>query len=199
MTMQRSGSRLLVPLLAGLLLAAACGSDADDAASGPSSTTQDATATTIAAPTTEAMSAEVAITAVDYTFDGIPDSADVGTSFSFTNASEGEVHELVLVRLDDGDERPLDELLALAPAEQEELGTTVGVNVAFPGTEGETVFGELSMDEPGRYIALCAIPQGADPDAYRAAAEASTGGPVEVEGTGPPHLVLGMVKEFTVG
>jgi hypothetical protein len=57
--------------------------------------------------------------------------------------------------------------------------------------------GDGTLSEPGRYLILCSIPTGADPDEYLKAAAESQGGPPEVPG-GPPHLVNGMYGEIVV-
>ena len=49
-----------------------------------------------------------------------------------------------------------------------------------PPGESDTTFMEL---EPGRYAAVCFIPQGTTQD---------------TEGSGPPHHTLGMLGELTV-
>ncbi|MDZ7732776.1 MAG: hypothetical protein U5R31_06345 [Acidimicrobiia bacterium] len=59
------------------------------------------------------------------------------------------------------------------------------------------VEGDGVIDEPGRYAFICAIPTGADPQEYLAAAAEAEGGPPQVEG-GPPHFVEGMYAEVTV-
>ncbi len=70
------------------------------------------------------------------------------------------------------------------------------VLVAPPSNAGFAVVGDGTITKPGRYLVLCAIPTGADPAAYMAAAAKSKGGPVEVPG-GPPHYMEGMITEFT--
>jgi hypothetical protein len=57
--------------------------------------------------------------------------------------------------------------------------------------------GDGTLTEKGRYAVICAIPVGADPAAYLAAAQSSQGGPPNVPG-GPPHLTQGMFGEITV-
>ena len=61
----------------------------------------------------------------------------------------------------------------------------VGVSVAMPGEDGQVVEGELTVSEPGRYLALCFIQTGVGPEVYAEAAAESQGGPVEIEGGGP--------------
>ncbi len=188
-----STRRVVAFALSLTVLAAACSDDDSENAS-------DADAELVAAdePVDTTPSPEpITVTGVDFGFDGLPEQIKVGTEMTFTNASDVEVHELVLIRVNDDEDRPLGEILSLSPEEQQSVGTTVGVNVAFPDADGSTVMGDLRFSKPGRYILLCAIPEGADPDEYASAAAESQGGPVQVDG-GPPHFVLGMVAEVTV-
>jgi hypothetical protein len=117
-----------------------------------------------------------------------------------TNASDVEIHELVAVRLAEDEERSADELVQLP---EEELGALFAgpptmVLIAPPsGAPHIPAVGDGSLTEPGRYLLLCSIPTGADPDEYMAAAQASQGGPPDVEG-GPPHFTRGMYAELTV-
>ena len=59
------------------------------------------------------------------------------------------------------------------------------------------VEGSSVLDRAGRYVVFCAIPTGADPEVYLAAAAEAEGGPPDVPG-GPPHFVEGMVAELVV-
>lgn len=141
----------------------------------------------------------VEVVGVDYAYEGVPGSVETGTELDFTNASDAEVHELVLVRLPEVEERSVEELLQLTPEEQEEMlaDSVVGVSVAMPDEDGRVVEGDLVVDEPGRYLMVCFVPTGADPEAFLSAAEESQGGPPQVEG-GPPHVANGMYAELTV-
>jgi hypothetical protein len=58
------------------------------------------------------------------------------------------------------------------------------------------VLGDGTLHEPGRYVVLCGIPLGADPQAYLDAAQTSDG-PPDVPG-GPPHFTAGMFAELVV-
>ncbi|MGI8874213.1 MAG: hypothetical protein ACR2KP_07795 [Egibacteraceae bacterium] len=49
--------------------------------------------------------------------------------------------------------------------------------VAPPGEGGFTAVGDGTLSEPCRYLLLCAIPTGADPDEYMTAAKDSEGPP----------------------
>ena len=68
--------------------------------------------------------------------------------------------------------------------------------LAMPGEEGFAVLGDGTLSEPGRYVILCGIPIGADPQAYLDAAT-EAGGPPDVPG-GPPHFTAGMFAELIV-
>lgn len=138
---------------------------------------------------------------VDYAFEGLPDSIPSGSQLTLTNTSDREVHELVALRLPDDEERPAEELMMLP---EEELDVVFGedvppamVLVAPPGETGFAAVGDGTVSEPGRYLIFCAIPIGADPDEFMAAAEGTEEGPPQVAG-GPPHFVEGMVDELVV-
>lgn len=122
---------------------------------------------------------QTSVTAVDFEFQGLPDSIAAGQS-AVTLTNEGEdFHEIVLARINDDVTLPVAEVLAL-PMEQALASVQlVGIVFAEPGGSG-TSFIDAA---PGRYFAACFLPEGTTPTA---------------EGTGPPHFTLGMLKEFTV-
>jgi hypothetical protein len=91
---------------------------------------------------------------------------------------------MALMKLADGEERPVDELLALPEEEQMEVATEQAFVLAPPDA-GSFVTADL---EPGRYVALCFVPVGATPEALE------SGAPLD----GEPHMAHGMVAEFTV-
>ncbi len=180
----------------------ACGSDSDDAA-----TSTTGAAVTEAPPTTaeststshdEHAAQTVTIGAHDYAFDEVPSTIAAGTSISFTNASTTELHELVAFKMPEGETRPTAELMALPPDELGAMftGEPATVLIAPPTETGFAVVGDGTLTEPGRYLLICAIPVGADPQAYIDAAGEGDG-PPEVEG-GPPHFTVGMFAEVTV-
>lgn len=178
-------------LLAGLVLtslhAAGCGDDDDATGS---------TSTSTAVPMAEV----VEVTAVDFSFKGLPDEVEAGTTLTLHNDSDREVHELVGWLLPADEKRSAEDLLALP---EEEIGAllagppTIGL-VALPGEDGQTVSGD-TLTEPGRYLVFCAIPTGATADDVLAAmGEAQeSDGPPEIPG-GPPHLTHGMFTEVEV-
>ncbi len=212
--------RITALALSALLLggaATACGDDATDDAraqdtrtettggqgTGARTSTTVASATTApvtsAAPTGQGTKAGV-ITAFDYGYSGVQKTYAPGTVLHMTNTSRTEVHEMVVFRLPDNETRSATALMAL-PREQLEAvfaGPPTAVIVAPPTLDGFPVVGDGSVTKPGRYIAFCSIPTGANPSEYMAAAAAAKGGEVKVAG-GPPHFVKGMVTEFSVG
>jgi len=169
---------------------AACGDDDDgDEGASTSSTTEEP-----AEPDT------VEVTAIDYGYEGLPETMAAGTQLTLTNSSTTELHELVAFLLAEDEERSAEEIAALPEAELGALfaGEPATVLLALPdGGDMIPAVGDGTISESGRYVVFCAIPVGADPQEYLAAAEASEGGPPQVEG-GPPHFVEGMYGEFTV-
>jgi hypothetical protein len=145
-------------------------------------------------------SGAVTVTAVDYAFENLPSTVTAGTVLSLTNDSTKEIHELVAVRLPDGETRPAAELMALPQGELQGLlyqAPPALVLVAPPGNAPQiTIMGDGTLAQPGRYLVICTIPTGADPAVYLEAAQSGTG-PPQVAG-GPPHFVNGMYGEITV-
>lgn len=151
--------------------------------------------------------ATVTVGAVDYAFEGVPASAAAGTTFRLDDRSDAEAHELLAVRLPDGEDRAVADLLALPP---EELGPLVdeglrGFALDFPeGYDGDVPApAEVTIDEPGRYVFLCLLPQNAPPAEIAASiaeylARNGEGGPPAHPETGPPHAVAGMATEVTI-
>jgi hypothetical protein len=115
------------------------------------------------------------VTAVDYDFQGVPDSVSSGTTTVALTNDGSEQHEMVLLRRADGETRSVDELLALPEDEAMEALAFTGAAFAEPG---ETGF--LTADlEAGDYVAVCFLPVGGAED-------------------GAPHFTRGMVTEFEV-
>lgn len=181
----------------GALFVAGCGSDAPDAS--PAGTQGSADG---AAPADESFGSDptgdfVDVRAIDFAYLDVPTSVSAGTSFSLTNESSAEAHELVAVRLPDDERRPVAELVTLPPEEFGPLMRGVRtVVLAAPDEQGIAVVGDGSLDEPGRYALICVIPTGADPQEYLTEA-ATSDGPPDVAG-GPPHMVNGMFAEISV-
>lgn len=171
--------RLAVLGLAALapLALAACGDDAD-AADGVSD-------------------GVLTVDLADFTFGDLPDSVPAGTKLAVTSASETELHELVAIRLPDDEQRSADEIVHGDLGPLLSAGPPAAVLLAAPEGEQIAAVGDGTLSEPGRYLILCAIPTGADPAEYLAAAAANPDGPPEVEG-GAPHFAHGMFDELIV-
>lgn len=175
------GGAVLTALSLGLV--GACGDDDDDPSEGSESTT-----------TTEAADGDtIEVTASDYEFEGMPEVIAAGSKISLTTAEGGEPHEIVVVPKPAGEQRTVEELFELPPAELEALfaGEPTAVILALPGatdTPGAVV-GDGTIAEPGNYIYLCSFPQGTTSEDVTSAT-----GPLEGDGT--PHFILGMRGEF---
>ncbi len=133
----------------------------------------------------------------DYEFVGLPQTVASGTQFTVVNESDSELHELVAVRLPEGEERSVNELAELPPEQLGALGHPVTVLLAAPGGPQIAAVGDGTLTQAGRYAIMCFIPTGADPQEYLQAAEDTEDGPPQVEG-GPPHFMHGMHAELLV-
>jgi hypothetical protein len=182
---------LLIPLIVLLVaVSASCGDDADDASS------DGRAETTIGGP---GDGAAVDVVAVDYGYEGLPEQIEVGATLHLRNASAREAHELVAVALPAGEQRSVEDILALPEDELGALfaGEPAMVLIAPPQADGFAVIGDGMLTERGRYLLFCAIPTGADPEEFLAAAQEAQDGPPDVEG-GPPHFTQGMYAELRV-
>lgn len=180
--------------------AAATATEVDATETPEASPTRATTGTTGAAGATGATGADgerIEVTAMDYEFEGLPETVEAGSTFFLMNESTEEVHEMVAILLPEDEERSVEELLQLPEEELGEIGQIEPsfVIVAAPGGEGLTVLGEPTLTESGRYLFACFIPVGADPDEFLG--EATGTEPPEVAG-GPPHFTEGMYAEVTV-
>ena len=123
------------------------------------------------------------VDAVDYGFEGLPAEVEAGlVGIDFSNKGT-ELHELVILRKNDGVTQSFDEILALGEEEGQALVTEAGGSFAFPGESAATL---IDVEDSGEYAAVCFIPVGSTPDAG------------EEGGDGPPHFTQGMKSEFTV-
>lgn len=147
-------------------------------------------------PDADATDGVLDVTLTDFSYGELPDDVSAGTRLQIDNASETELHELVAVRLADGDDRSVDEIVASGLDEVLSAGPPAAVLLAAPGGKQIAAVGDGVLAEPGRYLLLCAIPTGADVQEYLDAAKTSDG-PPQVEG-GPPHFVHGMVDDLVV-
>ena len=169
----------------------ACGDDDDEA----SPTIDEVKTTTADDAGDDAPEGEtVVVTAVDYGFDGLPESVEAGTKLSLRNEG-AEPHELVAMRIPDDETRSLDELLQLP---EDELGAVFGAGepaTVLLAATGETdvpgpVVGDGTLSEPGRYAIVCFLPVGSDDSVLE-----SEGPP---QGDAPPHVSQGMAAELVV-
>ena len=164
-----------------VLLLAACG-DAEEP-----------TTTTTAAP---AGPETIEVAALDFAYSGLPERVAAGTVLTLVNDSDVELHELVAIPLPAGETRSVRELVADPEALGALFPTVESVLIAPPNEGSIPVVGTGALTKPGRYAIICAIPTGADPAEYLAAA-AESDGPPQVDG-GPPHFVEGMWGEVIV-
>ena len=116
----------------------------------------------------------VDVTGLDYSFEGLPETMEAGTTALKLTNEGTEPHVIVAFKINEGDDITLDELLALPEDQVAQHATFAFAASAEPGTWGAS-FVEL---EPGRYAAFCPIPVGGE--------------------SGPPHFMEGMADEFQV-
>ncbi len=122
------------------------------------------------------------VSAVDYAYQADLDGLEPGvTAVTFKNDGT-EVHEMVLVRLNDDTTESISELLELPEEEAMAKVTDAGFAIGPPGAE-TTFYADL---EAGRYAFFCFLPVG------------STSFEVIESAEGPPHFTQGMIKEFTI-
>lgn len=189
----RRGAAALTIVLG--LVVAACGSDEDAATTLAPATTTSTTEATTTTPAENVTEVEMH----DFAFVGLPESVPAGTRLEVVNQAESELHELVVFKLADGEERKAADLAGLDPQELEAtLGAPATVLLAAPGGEQIAAVGDGTLAEPGNYVVFCFIPTGVDPQVYLEAAAEAEGGPPEIEGAGPPHFVHGMLADLIV-
>ena len=143
----------------------------------------------------------VEVVAVDFEFRDLPESVPAGTRLTIVNEAATELHEIVALRIPDEEERSADELVQLPPDELEAAMGPIApatVLLAAPGGDQITAVGDGTLDEPGRYLLVCMIPTGVDPDAYLAAAAEAGDEPPQIDGGGAPHIAHGMYAELIV-
>ena len=121
----------------------------------------------------------VPITAVDYEFQGIPETLPAGlTKFKVVNTSSTEDHELIFIRLTPAGEKvdPA-KLLALPGKKQEKLVDFSKAEFTMTAA-GETGYSYADL-VPGKYLYVCPLPIGG-------------------KDKGKPHFTEGMVGTVTV-
>ena len=134
---------------------------------------------------------KVDVIGTDYRFSHFGDSLDGPISFAFRNEGK-DLHEMIVVRKNDGVTEPFDELIALPEDEVFSKVTMVGVVMAEPG---QTATEMVTATDPGEYLMICFIPQGTTTLPSQAP---DASGPPEGLGDGPPHFTLGMMREFSI-
>lgn len=125
------------------------------------------------------------VTAKDYSFEGLPDTLDAGTAAILLTNDGAEPHEMAVMRKAEGVTQSWEEILALPQEEAEALVLQVGG--AFAPTNGAKGLALLEL-VPGDYVVACFVPTGTT----------MTADGEFTEGTGAPHFMAGMVKEFKV-
>lgn len=123
---------------------------------------------------------DLAVTAADYEFTGVPTTAKAGpTGITLTNDGE-EPHVVILLRINDDSKLSGEEVLALGEEEALKVAKIIGESFAPPGATG-TAFFDL---EPGRYVVFCPIP------VHKPG--------TEFDPESPPHFLEGMLEEMVV-
>jgi hypothetical protein len=135
---------------------------------------------------------ELDVALSEYAFGGIPEDVPAGgTILTAANTGE-EVHEIVIVRVNDDVTLSAEELASLPEEEAFSMVTVVGG--IFPVLPGETKSAPFNLTA-GRHIALCFIPQGTTPELLEQmmAAEGSVpegSAPMGSEPTGTDHAEM---------
>lgn len=182
------GSLVSLTLVVGV--AAAC-TGAGGASPSPAPSAVPSAAPSAAPSASAAVGERVDVIGTDYGFSHFGDSLDGPIDFAFRN--EGvDLHEMIVLRKNDGVTEPFDELIALPQDEALAKVTMVGVAMA---EAGQTAPEMVTASEPGEYLMICFIPQGTT-SLPSQAPDAS--GPPEGLGDGPPHFTLGMMREFSI-
>jgi hypothetical protein len=137
--------------------------------------------------------AQLDLTAEEYAYGGLPPEVNAGpTIVSLANIGE-EVHEAAIIRLNDDVEATVEEIGMMSVDDVFGLGVPVAFAFAFPEAIGYAVT-DLG---PGRYIALCFLPEHADPEMIAQMTGPDSSAPPGAN-FGPEHFTLGMIQEFTV-
>ena len=123
---------------------------------------------------------------LDYAFGGAPSSLPAGVvNIEVTNAGK-ELHELAVLRRNDGVTQSFRDILQLPQDEAQELVSQAGaLQGAVEPSGSDYVVADL---KPGTYAFVCFLPKGStSPEAMDQAPSYA-----------PPHAMLGMVHDFTV-
>jgi len=125
------------------------------------------------------------VTASEFKFEGLPSELEAGTAAILLTNSGAEAHEMAILRKADGVTQSWDEILALPMEDAQEL--VVNAGGAFAANKDAKGLAVVELT-PGDYVAACFVPAGTTVSADGAM----------TEGTGTPHFMHGMMKEFTV-
>jgi hypothetical protein len=185
------------------LLTLGCGSDdggpsRDASGTNPDPTVADAPDST---ETSVELRGTIEVVQDDYSIEGLPAEIEVGTVLHVTNASATEMHELISIRLPQGEDRPADELLALP---RDELAGLLGsaipdvVRVSLPGSVELPDVGDALFEQPGRHLVFCAMPVGADPAVIAESDRYTTGRSPEQYENSPKHYERGEFADVVV-
>jgi hypothetical protein len=153
-------------------------------------TTLDAAPTSTTSAVVQAGPVTVVVEAYDYGFGGLPAEFTAGDAIELVNTSPTEYHNLVVIQLDDGDARSIEDFAALPPdsfgAEVPQPGfSIVGGLHAAPGEEAFD--GRIRLQTPGRYLVIDMVPQGADATVV----EETVNPPDSSDGGGAPYKLPG--------
>jgi hypothetical protein len=126
------------------------------------------------------------VTAVDHAYQGLPAQLPPGRSVLMLHneSKAGEFHEIALVKLLPEVTMPLSEFVALPDEQAAALIDPASYGLGAYAAPGE-VGGSVVDLTPGRWVYACFVPSGTTDPA--------------VEGTGEPHVALGMSGELVVG
>ena len=121
------------------------------------------------------------VTASEYSFQGIPTTMPAGvTSFEMTNSGT-ELHELVLLRKNDGVTQSFEQILSGPPDQVLQQVTLLGMAGPVGPGDDDRVTADLTA---GDYLALDSVPVGTTD--------------LNNVPQAPPHFTQGMASEFTV-
>jgi plastocyanin len=150
----------------------------------------------------------IEVTGVDYAYVGLPTTVPAGTTLTFKDDGT-EVHEMIVFHILD-ETTPLEELMAMPEEDTASLSEDAGFLFALPGQSAD---GSITLETPGRYVALCFVPQGMSVDAFESVGIDVTQLDPETDPSelppeaqelfaslesNPPHMALGMIQEFKV-
>jgi hypothetical protein len=145
------------------------------------------------------------VEAFDYGFSGLPAELSAGDAIELVNTSSTEYHNLVVIRLESEDDRPIDAFSVLPPEAFGGEDPKPGFNIigALHAAPGESAFdGRIRLQVPGRYLVIDMIPEGADAAVVEETVDPSDpasmhGVPYKIPG-GPLGYEHGMIAIVTV-